>query len=239
MKTLEPNSIDCIIADIPYGKTDCKWDSQIPFDEMWKNIKRIRKDDCVICLFGVEPFSSFLRMSNLKEWHYDWIWIKNRPTGFLQSKLMPLKKYEIINVFYKKNNYYPVMIKRTKEEYKLNKRKHNKQSIGKKSSSLYRNIYEIRKTDFWYKYPINILEFQFKGKRFHPTQKPLKLIEYLVKSYTKPGDTVLDFCMGSGTTGEACYNLNRDFIGIEKDESFYKIAKKRIHDVQLQLELFN
>ena len=223
MKSLPDASVDLILTDPPYGSTACKWDSIIPFDKMWLELKRIRRGPVV--LFGTEPFSSNLRMSNIKEYKYDWTWKKNKPDGFLYARFRPLAKTETITVFSKDKIKYNPQVK------KCPPFKHKKTASGGKLLEVYhfdavkKPEYEIR--DF--KYPDTILEFD-KPKtkeRVHPTQKPVALLEYLIKTYTLEGETVLDFTMGSGSTGVACKNLNRKFIGIEQDEKYYQIAVGR------------
>lgn len=236
MKNIPDKSIDMILCDLPYGTTACKWDSIIPFEELWNQYNRIIKEDGAIALFGSEPFSSYLRMSNIKEWRYDWIWNKIKPSNFQQMNRQPGKVYEIISIFSKtpavfmKNKdsmrYYPQKIKREKVK------KVNKTFYGSKNSTLHTNhsIVDLGAKEYEYKMPINILEYSnanIKG-RLHPTQKPVELLEYLIKTYTNEGENVLDNCMGSGSTGVACKNLNRDFIGIELDENYFNIAKERI-----------
>lgn len=222
--------VDAIITDPPYGTTACKWDSVIPFDEMWTRLKALRKERTPIVLFGSEPFSSYLRMSNIKEFKYDWIWIKNIPTGTMLAKRQPMRKYEIITLFYHDQCLYNrVMIKRTSTEFKAAYRK-NDSIVGisdhYKSSKIRQSIDRQ-----WVKPPVNILKFNIDKKRDgkgHPTQKPVKLLEYLIKTYTNKNDIVLDFTMGSGTTGVACVNLDRRFIGIEQVDKYFIIAKERI-----------
>lgn len=229
--------VNAIITDPPYGTTSCKWDSVIPFDEMWKRLKLLRKENTAIVLFGSEPFSSALRMSNIREYKYDWIWDKKIGTGFLNANKQPLRACENIIVFYSKQCVYnPQKFKGTP----CHKRGSN---IGKKLSSM--NTYGNTKyvdTNGDMKFPINIISNEkiHSSNVVHPTQKPVALIEYLVKTYTNEGDIVLDFTMGSGTTGVACQNLNRKFIGIEfnpeKDkegnliepDKYFKIAVERI-----------
>ena len=231
MKEIPNKSIDMILCDLPYGIIGCKWDNVIPFDELWEQYERIIVDNGAIVLFGSEPFSSRLRCSNLKLFKYDWIWKKNKTCGFLNAKNAPLKEYEIISVFSKgktsngnKNNmkYYPQGLK------EVNKIKH----------SVSRNLDTVigtrpsRKGEYISKYtgyPKSILEFQNERKQIHPTQKPVKLLEYLIKTYTIEGNLVLDNCMGSGSTGVACVNTNRNFIGIELEEKYFNIAKERIN----------
>ena len=224
MKTIQDKSIDAIITDPPYGTTACKWDSVIPFDLMWKQLNRIIKDNGAIVLFGSEPFSSALRMSNIKNYKYDWIWKKDRPSGHLNSKKQPLRNVENICVFYKKQcTYNPIMT--------IGKKSH---SIGKaindvtcKNNNLYGN-YKRANTEGNEKYPRQVLKYSRPHPPIHPTQKPIALMEYLIKTYTNEFETVLDFTMGSGTTGVACCNLNRDFTGIELDKQYFEIAQERI-----------
>ena len=218
--------VDSVITDIPYGTTACVWDCVIPFDDMWSCIKRIRKDSAPILLFGNEPFNSYLRISNINEYKYDIYWQKERATNIFQLKKRPGKVIEIINVFYKKQcTYNPQMLdydgpKRT------NKIKDGK--LGLLVDSQNRKPYEYKDTGK--RYPLQIVNFKrdVLTSNLHPTQKPLELMEYLVKTYSNEGDTVLDFTMGSGTTGVACKNLGRKFIGIESDKAYYDIAKDRI-----------
>tara|TARA_R110002050_G_scaffold118619_1_gene236073 strand:+ start:373 stop:1107 length:735 start_codon:yes stop_codon:yes gene_type:complete len=228
MKEIPDGSIDAIITDPPYGTTACKWDSVIDFELMWEQLNRVIKPNGAIVLFGSEPFSSALRMSNIKNYKYDWYLEKNRPTGFLNSKKMPLYKFELCSVFGSGStiNYYPQLIKIKPTKFKTN-------DTGKKSDC-YGNIknrilptYKVRD----YKYPQNKIELKLVLKdRKHPTQKPVALMEYLIKTYTNEGETVLDFTMGSGSTLEACQNTNRNGIGIEQDEKYFKIAQQRIKE---------
>ena len=223
MKSMPDKSIDLVLTDPPYGTTACKWDVVIPFEPMWNELKRIRKDNTAIVLFGSEPFSSYLRMSNIKEFKYDWIWNKKKGGNPLLSKIEPIKITELVSIFgVKKINYYPQM----KDREKLKKRGSN---AGIKSDTT-NNLFSENKTYTQY-YPKNILDFSNANQRtrFHPTQKPVALLEYLIKTYTLENETVLDFTMGSGSTGVACKNLNRNFIGIEKDEKYFEIAKQRIY----------
>ena len=235
MKNIEPASVDAIITDPPYGTTACKWDSVIDFDLMWVQLNRIIKPNGAIVLFGSEPFSSALRMSNIKNYKYDWIWKKNTPTGQILAKKQPLKDNENILVFYKKQCLYNrQMIKRTSEEFKATYRKNNTIQGNSKHLTTCNNI-RIRpsKIEQWYKNPVRILEYKTDRKRngkCHPTQKPVALMEYLIKTYTNKGETVLDFTMGSGSTGVACKNTNRNFIGIEMDENYFEIATNRINN---------
>jgi site-specific DNA-methyltransferase (adenine-specific) len=220
-------NIDLVLTDPPYGTTACKWDSVIPFEPMWNQLKRVIKDNGCIALFGSEPFSSALRMSNIKNFKYDWIWNKKKGGNPLLSKIQPIKIFENIMIFEKKGkkvNYYPIMEKRNKIKY----RGKNKG----KQSELTKNSFTENKS-YTHKYPKAILEISnaSQSRKLHPTQKPVALLEYLIKTYTNENDTVLDFTMGSGSTGVACKNLNRNFIGIEKDDKYFDIAKQRIEGV--------
>jgi len=220
MKDIPDKSIDMILCDLPYGTTSCKWDVVIPFEPLWAQYKRIIKDRGAIVLFGSEPFSSYLRMSNIKQYKYDWIWDKKKGGNIMNLKQQPYKVHEIISVF-AGGNYYPIMTEqkpRTGKTY----------SAGEANGI---NHYgDLRHYDK--KFPKSILEISNanqKGK-VHPTQKPVALLEYLIKTYTLEGETVLDNCMGSGSTGIACINTKRNFIGIEKDDKYFEIAKKRIEE---------
>jgi site-specific DNA-methyltransferase (adenine-specific) len=221
MKNIPNKSVDMILCDLPYGTTNCKWDTIIPFESLWEQYKRIIKDNKATVLFGKEPFSSYLRTSNIQNYKYDWIWDKVKPGTFASAKHQPLKQHELISIFYKKSSsYIPQMVDRDKP-------KTSKQY----SQSLSANCtIDGMKRTYTKLYPKTILKYSNahqKGK-VHPTQKPVALIEYLIKTYTQENDTVLDFTMGSGTTGVACKNLNRSFIGIEKDDKYFEIAKQRI-----------
>lgn len=218
--------VDAIITDIPYGTTTCNWDNIIPFDEMWRCIKGIRKDNSPILLFGNEPFSSCLRTSNIKEYKYDIYWQKERIVNILQVKKRPGKVIENICVFYKNQpTYNPQMTIHTGAK-SSSKIKNGKLGLLIDSG----NKKPIEYVDNGLRYPLQLVQFKrdILTSNLHPTQKPLALMEYLVKTYTNEGDIVLDFTMGSGTTGVACKNLNRNFIGIELDENYFNIAKERI-----------
>ena len=226
LQNIPDKSIDMILTDPPYGITDCKWDSVIPFAPMWEQLNRIIKDNGAIVLFGSEPFSSALRMSNIKNYKYDWVWDKKNTTGFLNAKKQPLRRTENIIVFYKEQCcYYPIM------------RKGVKRGKGRKEyhslDTIYGDVKASYKINDEY-YPTSVLEFSNANRtgRLHPTQKPVPLLEYLIKTYTLENETVLDFTMGSGSTGVACVNTNRDFIGIELDDKYFSIAKDRIAAAQ-------
>ena len=229
MKSIKDKSIDAIITDPPYGTTACKWDSVIPFDPMWKQLNRIIKDNGAIVLFGSEPFSSALRMSNIKNYKYDCVWIKEHKTGHFNAKNRPMKTIENVIVFSKnKHTYNPQGL------IEVNKHIKNSNSDmgrnGKNSTSVVGN--SPPKKNYFQKftnYPSEILKFKsMNANGVHPTQKPVALMEYLIKTYTNELETILDFTMGSGSTGVACCNLNRDFIGIELDKDYFKIAEQRI-----------
>jgi site-specific DNA-methyltransferase (adenine-specific) len=215
--------VDAIITDPPYGTTACKWDSIIPFDEMWLRLNKLIKPNGAIVLFGSEPFSSALRMSNIKNYKYDWKWDKVIGSGFQVAKYKPMIRSEDVCIFGTggKVNYYPIKIKRDKpiKGYAVNNSLSNPLANADKKVRTYTH-----------KNPTNILEFKKVKGTVHPTQKPVALMEYLIKTYTNEGETVLDFTMGSGTTGVAAKNLNRSFIGIEQDDNYFNIAKKRIND---------
>ena len=236
MKSIPSGSIDAIITDPPYGTTACKWDSVIDFELMWEQLNRIIKPNGAIVLFGSEPFSSALRMSNIKNYKHDWVWDKHIPRGFQVAKYRPMSKLENISIFCNgRTNYYPIKIKRDKPVTVKNYSKKNKLSsndIGKYNDS-------SKSFTYTHKSPDNLIVgcwMANKGKQ-HPTQKPVTLMEYLIKTYTNEGETVLDFTMGSGSTGVAAKNINRNFIGIEQDENYFKIATERINKEEKQLKI--
>ena len=225
MKDIPDGSVDLVLTDPPYGTTACKWDSVIPFEPMWEQLNRIIKPNGAICLFGNEPFSSALRMSNINMYKYDWYWKKERPTNIFQVKRRPAKYCETISVFYKKQCTY--------NETKVQSSGRIVKNKPKGSHSITTALNQIKVTpydDDGTRHPCEILEFKrdVQTCRLHPTQKPVALLEYLIHTYTNEGETVLDFTMGSGSTGVACVNTNRNFIGIELDENYFKIAKERI-----------
>ena len=227
--------VDAIITDLPYGTTECSWDQVIPFEDMWRCFKAIRTDGCPIVLFAGEPFASYLRISNIYEFKYDWVWKKSKSGSGFTAKYRPINKHEMICVFGKDTiNYYPQCIKGEpyKRTFKLKGTNNHKLGFGK-------NMAVVENDGF--RYPITVQEFQQKWRRqdqVHPTQKPVELLEYLVKTYTKEGDTVLDATMGSGTCGIACQNLNRNFIGIEQKEEYFRIAEERIKQAGIKRKLF-
>ena len=227
MKTIKSGSVDAIITDPPYGTTNCKWDSVIPFDLMWEQLNRIIKPNGAIVLFGSEPFSSALRMSNIKNYKYDWKWNKKAGGNPLNAKIQPLKIYEDIIVF-NKHNYYPIKEVRGKARKKggINKQPKLTNKVDLKYFTV-NNEY----------YPTAIIEISNASRKNkqHPTQKPIALMEYLIKTYTNEKETVLDFTMGSGSTGVACVNTNRKFIGIERDDKYFEIATNRIKENEYNL----
>ncbi|MCB0496283.1 MAG: site-specific DNA-methyltransferase [Cyclobacteriaceae bacterium] len=228
MKDIPDESIDMILCDLPYGTTKCKWDTVIPFDSLWKLYKRCIKSGGVICLFGAEPFSSYLRLSNIKMYRYDLIWNKQKGSNPLLVKKRPMSSHENISIFYDKFGTYNPQLSEGKS-YKAPRTggTHTNSIVGnnKKQGDF------KQKDNEGFRYPLSILPYSIHcGSKLHPTQKPLLLCEHLIKTYTNEGDTVLDNCMGSGTTGVACKNLNRNFIGIELDPEYFKIADKRINE---------
>lgn len=227
--------VDAIITDPPYGTTACAWDAIIPLDDMWKCIKALRKDSSPVLLFGNEPFNSFLRVSNIEEYKYDIYWQKERATNVFQLKKRPAKVIETINVFYKKQCTYNPQMTLYEGPKRTNKIGNGK--LGVLIDSQNRKPFEYK--DNGLRYPLQIVQFKrdILTSNLHPTQKPLALMEYLVKTFTNETDLVLDFTMGSGTTGVACRNLNRRFIGIEKDKKFFEIAQNRITREVNQCEL--
>jgi len=233
MKNIPDGSVDMVLTDPPYGTTACKWDSVIPFEPMWEQLKRITKPNGAIVLTASQPFTSALIMSNVKQYKATWYWKKERGTNFVQAKRYPMRVIEDCLVFcYGTPNYNPKMRDVKPYSHVMPKpRKGSSQHMDSKSVD--NNGKRIVK-QYSQAYPINVLEISrdsnYKSRSLHPTQKPVALMEYLIRTYTNAGETVLDFTMGSGTTGVACKNLNRNFIGIELDETYFNIAKERIGD---------
>jgi site-specific DNA-methyltransferase (adenine-specific) len=232
MKEIPDNSVDMILADPPYGTTACKWDSVIPLDKMWEQLKRIIKPNGAIVLFGTEPFSSMLRTSNIKLYKYDWIWLKTRPSNFFAAKFMPLNDKEIISVFSfgginngAKNpmKYFPQGIKSI-DRIAKNVNTGGKIGAEHKTSLNDGRLYHQTATG----YPNNLIEFNNDLNTEHPTQKPIALCEYLIKTYTQEGETVLDFAAGSMSTAVACINTNRKGIMVEKDPHYFKVGSERV-----------
>ena len=227
MQDIQKESIDFILCDLPYGVTDCEWDNIIPFPDLWEQYKRVIKPNGAIALFSIQPFTTKVIQSNLKDFRYCWYWKKNNKTGAPFAKVQPMRCIEDICIFYKhKPTYNPQGIK--KLDKPIIKQKKTKNGVyeafrGKAKPQLYTN------------YPVNLIEFDGVNskERQHPTQKPVALLEYLIKTYTNEGETVLDNCIGSGSTGVACVNTGRKFIGIEKDTKYYQISLNRVKE-QLQ-----
>lgn len=225
MKDIPDGSIDMILCDLPYGTTACKWDTIIPFEPLWEQYNRIIKDNGAIVLFGSEPFSSALRMSNMKCYKYDWVWDKKIPSGMSYARFQPMRQTENISVFGKgRITYYPQMTKRDKPI------KGGGMSKGETTNN--QNLKALHKT-YDYKNPTNLIVFdKIRKGSVHPTQKPVALLEYLIKTYTNEGDVVLDNCMGSGSTCVACVNTGRHYIGFEKEPKYFDIACQRLDEAE-------
>lgn len=233
MKRIPDHSIDAIICDLPYGTTSSKWDICIPLKELWEQYARIIKSNGVICLFGSEPFTTYLNMSNIDNFKYSWIWVKTTCTGFQHARNMPLKNYETISVFSygsmghksllgdKRMKYNPQGIIRIDKISRSSKNKWGN-IVGKRKSHKEYTVAEFKN------YPKMVLNFKKDKKNLHPNQKPVSLIEYLIRTYTDECEIVLDNCMGSGTTAIACLNTKRHYIGFEKEKKYYDIAQERI-----------
>lgn len=223
MKEIADGSVDMVLTDPPYGTTACAWDSIIPLDQMWAALKRITKKNGATVLFGGEPFSSRMRVSNIKTYKYDWVWNKVTARGHLVAKKRPMAQNECISVFYSNApTYNPQMTLKSKPEKGSSVESSRTELVGGETTK--QKVQVIRT----HSYPKTILTFGMDKNCGHPTQKPVALMEYLIKTYTNPGETVLDFTMGSGTTGVAAVNLGRKFIGIERDDKYFAIAKDRI-----------
>jgi len=230
MKDIPDKSVDMILCDLPYGTTACKWDMIIPFEPLWEQYNRVIKDNGAIVLFGSQPFTSKLIMSNIKMFKYEWIWDKKLAGNGILAKIQPLKIHENILIFSKgKCRYIPKMTKG-----KLRKKLTNSLKISQINNG--DGVKSCKETFNDEYYPKSILEYSIAGMRkgrLHPTQKPIALIEYLIKTYTKENETVLDNCMGSGTTAIACINTNRNYIGYELDEDYFNIANQRIKNLEV------
>ena len=228
MKGIPDKSVDMILCDLPYGTTACKWDTIIPFEPLWEQYKRIIKDNGAVVLTASQPFTSALVMSNPKMYRHQWVWNKNNSAGFATAKIRPFAICEDVMVFGKNRvNYYPQMEERGKPRLKGGYSSSENYGITPSKSKSKSNIY----------YPKNLLNYSSASQvgKIHPTQKPVALFEYLIKTYTNEGDLVLDNCAGSGTTGVACQNINRDCILIEKEHEYCEVIKKRIPDIQFVL----
>lgn len=231
MKLIPDKSIDMILCDLPYGTTKCKWDVVIPFKPLWEQYERIIKNNGAIVLFGSEPFSSSLRLSNVELFKYDWVWDKVSVVGFANAKKMPLRNIEMISVFYKNQPTYNPQGLIKIEPKKIKNGRTHKEKGEKGITAINGGRFKEDYIQEYTNYPKQILTFNRK-KGLHPTQKPVALFEYLIKTYTNEGETVLDNCMGSGTTAVACINTNRNFIGFELDKHYCDIANKRINNKQ-------
>ena len=233
MDKIPDGSVDMIMADVPYGTTACAWDSIIPLEPMWKHLKRVIKPNGAIVMTASDPFTSALIMSNVESYKYKWIWEKTKATGFFDAKKRPLNNYEDVPVFYKKPPVYNPQMTKANFFYKRGLAK-------RKKSDCYGEEKDFIQEETGMRYPKRIIRIGNASTKgiVHPTQKPVKLMEYLIKTYTNEGETVCDFTMGSGTTGVACVNLGRDFIGIEKDDKFFETARKRIQEAKDSMGLF-
>ena len=225
MSCIPDGSVDMVMCDPPYGTTACKWDSIIPLEPMWEHLKRVIKPNGAIVMTASQPFTTTLIASNMKMFKYELIWEKDSPTNPFMAKIQIMKRHENICVFYHKQpTFYPQMEARKQKNKRNNDPSNMYQTETKGVAVLKRQ--NIGNND--YVYPSSVQKFTRGARGFHPTQKPVALMEYLIKTYTNEGETVLDFTMGSGTTGVACVNLNRNFIGIEKDDGYFQTAKDRI-----------
>jgi len=253
MKKIADGSVDLILCDLPYGTTDRKgienkgdnrvlsWDTVIPLDQLWEQYRRVLKSTGTVVLTADQPFTSQLVISNLKWFKYEWIWKKKKTTGFLHANARPMKETEDILIFsplgasgcskkanknmtYNPQGLIEKNVKKKNSAKRLGKFLHQPEHMGSGNKLLHETEYEQKYTN----YPSEIIEFGLDKDSIHPTQKPVALMEYLIRTYSNEGETILDNCMGSGTTGVACMNTNRNFIGIEMDENYYKIAEERI-----------
>jgi site-specific DNA-methyltransferase (adenine-specific) len=230
MKNIEPGSIDMVLADPPYGTTACKWDSIIPLDSMWDQLNRMVKPKAAIVMTASQPFTSVLVNSNISNFKYEWIWEKAVGSNFAVLKYQPMKEHESVLVFSNNtHNYYPIKQPRKGSGAKRMDYGHNGSVTGEANGSQDFAGWDVGKYDKNLRNPSSVQYFNNREKcrGLHPTQKPIALMEYLIKTYTLENEIVLDFTMGSGTTGVACKNLNRNFIGIELDEKYFKIAQER------------
>jgi site-specific DNA-methyltransferase (adenine-specific) len=222
MPTLQDGSIDMVLCDPPYGTTACKWDYVIPFDPMWDELKRLIKPNGAIVMTACQPFTSALVMSNAGWFKYDWTWQKTQVTGYLNAKKQPMRNKEDILVFYNKQCLY---------NPQMTKGKPFKGTRGANAKDIYRKHDSFVNENFGTRYPKQVIKIpQVHGKAIHPTQKPVALMEYLIKTYTNPGETILDFAAGSGTTGVACQNLDRRYVLIEKEEKYVQVIRQRIEE---------
>ena len=227
MKEIPDGSVDLILTDPPYGTTNCRWDSVIPFEPMWEQLKRIIKPSGAIVMTASQPFTTSLIMSNISQYHHSWVWCKRFAANFPQAKRQPLRVHEDVIVFGKTPKYYPVM---TKRDVPIKKGKNAGAEMYGGVSGLGREDYKGKV--YYEKYPETVVEFNIRadGRRLHPTQKPVALLEYLIKTYTNENETVLDFTFGSCSTGIACLSTNRKFIGIELDNDYFDIGAERMRN---------
>jgi site-specific DNA-methyltransferase (adenine-specific) len=223
LPTLTDNSVDMVLVDLPYGTTACSWDSIIPLDELWNQYNRVCKDNAAMVFTTAQPFTTVLASSNLENFRYEWIWEKPQGTNPMNAKVMPLKSHENILVFYRKKPMYNPQMWYSTPYSGFSSETSKIGEVYGEAKSKHRDNPEGSR------YPKTVLKFK-QQKGLHPTQKPVDLMEYLIKTYTNEGDTVLDNTMGSGTTGVACVNTCRNFIGIEKEEKYFKIAEDRINN---------
>ena len=222
MTSFATNSIDLVVCDLPYGTTQCKWDTVIDLDSMWKQLHRIGKENCAYVMFAAQPFTSILTMSNVNNFKYSWVWEKSKATNYLNAKKQPMRAHEDILVFYRKQpTYNPKMVKG--DPYNKGTAHRPTDVYGSQTSTTVKSEDGLR-------YPRSVQYFrtaESEGK-LHPTQKPVELLKYLIETYSNPGDTVLDHTMGSGSTGQAAKETNRNFIGIELDHEYYRVASERL-----------
>ncbi|MEB0949325.1 DNA-methyltransferase [Citrobacter sedlakii] len=226
--SIADGSVDLVLADIPYGTTQCRWDSVLDLQMMWEHLYRIAKPSAAIILFSAQPFTSVLVVSNLRDWRTEWVWEKGNATGFLNAKKQPLRAHENIEVFYRRQPTYNPQMTEGHERKTCKRKSVNSECYGKAL-----NLTEYDSTK---RYPRDVQFFSSDKQKgnFHPTQKPVSLMRYLIETYSNAGETVLDFTMGSGTTGVACMDTNRNFIGIEKDKEIYRVACNRMDIAQMQ-----
>ena len=225
MKDIPDGSVDLILCDLPYGTTACKWDSVIPFAPLWAQYKRILKPNGAVVLFAAQPFTTQLINSNMRDFRYCWYWRKSNVTGGIFAKVQPMRCIEDIAVFYRRKPTY-------------NPQGLRKLDGGKINAASKTNVYGQKKNPSvqqYTGYPHHLLEFRKDAHQMHPTQKPVALLEYLIRTYTAPGETVLDNCMGSGSTGVACVRTGRNFIGIELEQKYFDIAAARSRDSERQM----
>ena len=226
MKDIEDKSVDMILCDLPYGTTRCKWDVVIPFDKLWEQYNRIIKDNGAIVLTGAEPFSSYLRLSNIKNYRYDLKWEKTKSTGFFDAKKRPLNNFEDICIFYKKQPTYNPQMTIAEKTYKRG-------FVKRKKSDCYGEERDFKQIETGQRYPKRIIKIPNADTKniVHPTQKPVALYEYLIKTYTNEGNVILDNCAGSGTLIKACYKTNRRYICIENEEKYFRLLEEEHNNI--------